>query len=446
MNKGRIAAYLLVPLALVGAVLGGEYLLGEKEAVALAPTDLPQPGYGPADHTAALQFVADQLATWRERAELSPDEWLPQAGLAHALTEYAGLTGDYAALAEAQAVMARATALAPYGAGPTLEAAHTALAGHQLDRVEAALALMQRSVVADAPEQLAEARSLAGDVAFYRGNLVEADQLYSESLSLAPGAGSLYRQAVASKARGQLDQSAALFVRSLSAAEETSPQTVANFALQLGAVEQARGDYAAALGWFRRADALFPGNWAIISHVAQAEYLTGAHAPALARLERLLARDPKVESMELYALLLGAQGREAEARPWVARAAAAWEERLALLPKASYGHAIEHQLKFGTPERGLELARLNFAARPYGEARLLLAETLLATDQPAAALAQIRAAREAGWQSAPQLRAEVNALEALGREDEARSLREEALAINPHVFGPLSELVWFGHG
>lgn len=77
---------------------------------------------------------------------------------------------------------------------------------------------------------------------------------------------------------------------------------------------------------------------------------------------------------------------------------------------------------------------------------MCMAEALLANERPAEALEQIRLAREAGWLSAPHLRTEVNALEALGRDAEAQDLREEAVAINPHVFDPVSEKVWFSRG
>ena len=359
----------------------------------------------------------------------------------------AQLRGDFVALAEAQDVIGRANELAPERSGPTVIAAHTAMGVHRLDEVDAALDRYDLAVVPGEAGERAEMLALRGDLAFYRGDMIRAEADYEEARDLAAIPGVIYRQALLAKARGQFDRAEALFRQSLRTMSGPTPRNVASFAMQLGAIDQARGRYEDARDHFIEADRLFPGYWLLEAHVAQADYLTGRHDAALTRLEAMLAEgEQPVDITELYALLLQAEGRDAESASVIRDATATWDQRLAMLPEAAYGHAIEHHFKFGSAEKALDLARRNLALRPYGEARLLMAEALLEADDPAGALDQIRLAKRAGWLSAPHLRAEVNALEALGRHDEARPIRAEAEAINPHVFGPLSELVWFSHG
>lgn len=443
----RTFKLLALPLSAVAIIVGVEMATDDSAVAPAFAAELPAPAYGPANYGAAVAAADAQMSLARQRSSADPDAWLNQAGLAHALMEEAGLEGNFAALVEAQAVMAKALQLAPENAGPAIVAAHTAMGAHRLDAVEAALDLFDRAAVAGSPGERAEALALRGDIAFYRGDMRAARRIYAEAAQLFPLPGVTYRQALLAKASGEFDRAEALFQRALREAEAPPPRDVANVALQLGGIDQARGRYAEARDHFIAADRIFPGHWLFEAHVAQADYLTGRTEAAITRVEAMLAEGGQpVEIAELYALVLQAEGRADESAAASASATALWDERLAQLPEAAYGHAIEHHFKFGSEARALELAQRNLALRPYGEARLLMAEAQLATGDPARALAQIRAARQAGWLSAPHLRAEVNALEALGRTREAAVLRDEAEAINPHVFAPVSELVWLSHG
>ncbi|QZH75603.1 MAG: hypothetical protein JY451_03045 [Erythrobacter sp.] len=438
---------LMLPLGAVLLLGGIEFFGSENGGAPVAAASLPKPGFGPANFAEAQRDVAAQLSLARERAARRPDDWLVQASLARALMAQSSLTGGYAMLEEAQRVAALANDLAPEQSGHMLVAAYTAMGAHRLDAVKEALDRFALKVVPAAADEQAEVLGLRGDLAFYQGDLQAATRLYAEARILNPSPGTVYRQALLAKARGEFERAEGLFREALAADASPTPRTVADIAVQLGALDQAQGDYSAARAHFIEADRLFPGFWLYESHVAQVDYLTGRESEALVRLEAMLAQgEQPVEVTELYALLLQSEGRDAESRRWSARATAIWDERLEAMPEAAYGHAIEHHFKFGSADRALELARRNLAERPYGEARLLLAEALLATGDPAGALAQMRRARRDGWLSAPHLRAEVNALEALGRRDEARAVRSDAEAINPHVFDPVSEFVWFSHG
>ena len=158
------------------------------------------------------------------------------------------------------------------------------------------------------------------------------------------------------------------------------------------------------------------------------------------------ARSGSAEAMDALAMLLRAQGTGGESRLWAGRADALWRKRLNQMPEAAYGHALEHELVFGTPERALDLATRNLAARPYGESRLLMASALLMNGRTGPALDQLALAESSGWRSAPMYALRAQALELSGRAPDAEAARQQAQALNPHVFEPATALVWFSHG
>jgi tetratricopeptide (TPR) repeat protein len=216
--------------------------------------------------------------------------------------------------------------------------------------------------------------------------------------------------------------------------------------MQIGAVEQARGRDREAAEWFAAADRQFPGFWLFEAHRAQSRAIGGDLAGGIADLRRIAERSPSAEVMDTLAVLLRAQGQAAESREWAARAKAEWDRRLKLAPEAAYGHALEHELVFGTPERAVELARANLAARPFGESRVLLATALVNVGQDRAALAELARAEDSGWRSAPLYALRARILELAGRTDLAEQARAAAIALNPRIFAPETTLVWLSHG
>ncbi len=438
--------YFAVPVAAATTVIGAEALLDGGQPESVRAADLPTPGYGPAGYEDATALNGAYLSLAREKVARGPEDWLAHAMLARALMDQATLTGDFAEIVKAQASIEHAARLAPPGSGPFLARAHTAMGAHRLEVAESALDGYVQRAVPGSEEERAEALAIRGDIAFYRGSIAEAERHYAEAEALAPISGTAYRQALAAKARGEFDEAERLFVRAIARNQERVPRDVANIVIQLGALDQARGRYEEARAHFIEANEMFPGYWLIEAHLAQADYLTGRTGSALQRLEAMLNAQQPINVTELYALLLQAEGREHDAMRLIHPVTALWDNRLRILPEAAYGHAIEHHFAFGSSARALELAARNLRLRPYGEARLLMAEAYLSNNRPADALQQVRMARQAGWLSAPQLRAEVHALEALGRHSEAEAIRGEAEAINPYVFDQVSELVWFSHG
>ena len=137
-----------------------------------------------------------------------------------------------------------------------------------------------------------------------------------------------------------------------------------------------------------------------------------------------------------------ARGDFARSQAAAATAGAEWDRRLALLPEAALGHALDHLLAFGDPARALAVARRNYALRPYGDAATGLAWALLANHRPADALAAIRPTLAAGWVAAEPhvLASEAYAL--LGQGKSADDERRAALAINPHALDRNPAMTW----
>ena len=446
-SAGALSLVRLALLALfaLGLVIAAEaYFTNRRDGADDIVDDLRRPAFGPRNYTAAVADSTARIAAKQELSDMFPGDWLRSEALAYTYHDRFRLTGDYADLAQATRVIAsgRAEAVAP--AGPIEADAEIAMAGHRLGPAEEALADFSKSVVLETGERAAAA-ALAGDIAFYRGDMAGAERHYAAAKAVEP-AGLVLRAAILDKARGRYDAAIADLRASLAERRRPTPFAVATVALQIGAVELARGNAAVARRMFEQANSVFPGYWLTEAHLAQADAIDGHPAKAIAAMRRVALKSGSAEAMDALAMLLRTYGEPTESRVWAARAGAAWRRRLELAPDAAYSHAVEHELVFGTPARALDLARRNLASRPFGESRLLLANALVLNGLVDEALEQLETAQKSGWRSAPlhALRAEVLALK--GRKEEAEAAREAAEALNPHIFAPETALVWFSHG
>lgn len=438
--------YMALPVAAVALLTGAEWLTGDAAEAPVNAAAWDRSGYGPADYAAALARTEDAIALGRERVARQPDQWLAHETLARGHMRRARLSHSYDDLAAAGTVLTEARAMAPTGAGPVLSDAVVGQMSHQLDRVEQALTAIDGWAVKSEPAVLAEAAGLKGDIAFYRGDMRGAEANYAAGRRYGANAGLAYREAILAKSRGQFDEAIAHFASATPEPHRATPFANASSAMQIGAVELARGNRAAARLWFATADRLFPGFWLIEAHLAQAKALDGDLDGAIADMTRIARRAPSAEVMDALAMLLRQAGRADESRQWAKRAAAIWDRRLVQLPEAAYGHAVEHELVFGSPRRALDLARKNLAARPYGESRILLASALLSNGDTGQALDQLARAEASGWRSAALYALRAQALELAGRTAEAGAARDMALSYNPHILDPETSLIWFSHG
>lgn len=442
----KLFRYLVLPFAVVVIVTGSEWLISETVPAPANAAIWKPPGFGPASYEQALEHSGNQIALGEERVENGPNEWLPHESLARAHLSRSHLAFNYDDLIVAGDSLSLARRLAPSGSGPLLTEAVFAQMTHQPERVEESLAAIDKWAVNSDPAVLAESAALRGDLSFYRGNPASARKHYDEVDRLLGKGGASYRLAILEKSAGNFDLAIRHFREANRLSRHATPQATASIALQIGAVELARGNYTSATEWFARADRQFPGYWLIDAHLAQAKALVGDLSGAIADMRAIAGRAPSAEVMDALAMLLRADGQARESRRWAQRAGAVWDRRLKQLPTAAYGHAVEHELVFGTPQRALELARQNVATRPYGEARILLASALLANGKTQEALGQLALAEQSGWRSAALYAVLAQAYELSGKSAEAENARGAALALNGRIFEPETSLVWLSHG
>lgn len=442
----RNSRYVILPIAAVVLLTGAEWLANDTAEAPVSAADWEKPDFGPASYSAAIDRSDSDLSLGKERVSNGPDEWLRQESLARMYLGRSHLSYTYDELALAGEALAQAKRLAPDGSGPLLSDAAFAQMSHQLDRAQSSLSALDGAAVRSDPAILAESASLNGDVAFYRGDMARARALYDNAAKYGSNAGVAYRYAILAKSQGRFENAIKHFSGAIPGPGMTTPLASASAAMQIGAVELARGDYQNARAWFETANRQFPGFWLIEAHLAQAKALEGDLAGAIVDMKAVARRAPAGEVLDALAMLLRADGQARESRLWADKASEIWEKRLGQLPEAAYGHAVEHELVFGSPEKALQLAKLNFDARPYGESSILLASAYLSNGAPEEAIKHLNLAEKSGWRSAPLYGLLAQAQELSGRPNEAVKARKAAEALNPKIFEPETSLVWLSHG
>ena len=445
-DNARKLRYLVIPIAAVGLATGIEWATNTTVEAAVSVADWQASGFGPSTYSAAIIEADAQVALGRERTQNGSEQWLRQENLARAYLKRSHLDFSYDDLSRAGETLTRATKLAPSPSGPLLTDAVFGLRSHQLERAQASLSAIGQWVVQADPSIMAEAAGLRGDIAFYRGDMIQARAEYQVAARLSHDAGVAYRLATLAKSRGDFEAAIGHFANANADPRASTPFANASAAMQIGGVELARGDYRAARSWFETADRLFPGFWLIEAHLAQAKALTGDLEGAIAAMRDVASRAPSAEVLDALAMLLRANGQTRESRTWAERSAVIWKKRIAQLPEAAYGHAVEHELVFGSPLRALNLARKNLAARPYGESRILVAAALLSNGSAKEALQQLDLAEKSGWRSAPLYALRAQAYELSGQPDLASIARDTAKSLNPRIFEAETSLVWLSHG
>jgi tetratricopeptide (TPR) repeat protein len=406
---------------------------------------MERPAFGPAAYSDLLAVSNERLALSRARIERNPNEWLPHAGAGAAALSLFRLTGEIAYLDMAEQEIKAVRELAPMPSGVPELRAELALAQHDLKGAVRELDILSRASVTPEKPTLSEAAAMHGDLAFYAGNHSAAASLYRKAAQIEPHVGVALRIANLQRASGDFDAAVATLA-SATRIEKQTPVVLSGIALQTGIIASARGDYAAAKNWYDRAEALFPGHWVTALYRAEARLAAGETDRAIADLERLARDHGRPEAMDMLALVWRVRGNNTRSRAWAEKSATIWREWAGKYSAAFAAHAAEHELVFGDPEAALRLARINVQARPYGEARLLLARALMANDQARAALAEISRAERSGWRSAQLFAIKAQALTILGDTDAAETANERARAINPKIDDPATRLIWLAHG
>jgi tetratricopeptide (TPR) repeat protein len=411
------------------------------------PDPLPsevKPWFGPRNQLELEQAAQVAVDGARARLATSPDEWLRQEVLARALVRRFRAIGSYEDLAEADGLLDKGMAGAPFPAGPSLSRAEVSVLAHRLEAADKGLQRFFAQVGEPDDGESAGAWSLKGDIAFLRGDMKAARLAFTRAEEYDNNAAVALRQSMLALRTGDPDL-ARRRINAVLRAPKLSRYVKSQVSLQRVTIAYGTGDWKAAGEWARFADGFFPGNPLAMAHVAQHKALEGDVAGAVKQYEAVLAKAPLPEIMDALAFTLRLQGRGAESRAWADKAGALWAERYRLMPEAAAAHLVEHELALGDPAKALAVAKADAQARPHGASLILLARAQLLTGDARGALATLERAEKTGWQTAGLYLALADVHTALGDTDAAEDAREDALDLNPKAMDPAARYIWFGH-
>jgi tetratricopeptide (TPR) repeat protein len=180
---------------------------------------------------------------------------------------------------------------------------------------------------------------------------------------------------------GRTDEAIALVPRAAAAVRDNSPELLGWLLFQWGRVYELAGKPAVAREFYVASLARMPESIEPTTHLALALLATGDPAAAKKLVDGAVATNPHPEL-----LAIAARFNPTLRDGLVAEASAEWERYVAALPLAFADHAARFYLDpGGRPARALDLAKLNLTNRDTFEARALLVEAALATDDAAAA-------------------------------------------------------------
>jgi tetratricopeptide (TPR) repeat protein len=397
------------------------------KTAAVAPAAKPHPD--PA--VAALDArIGPQLAHVRRQGDRPSPTDLEI--LAQLYLERAGLSGDYDDYGKAEEALDLAVRKSTPGAGPLLARAHFRYKVHQLPRARQDLDAADKWVIKRAIDVQTIA-SLRADIAFHSGQYAVARKGYLKDLDRNKSPGQAVSLAQLEWKTGHFARAQALFAKARSWAQAGGAELRAWVALCEGLMEMDRGRDLVALAHFERGLGERPGFWVLQEHRAEVLAEIGRQAEALPIYLDLVQRTGDPEFMDAAAQIYEKTGDQVSAQRWATEARAGYDKRLARFPEATAGHALDFFLR-RDPKAAIPVARLNVAARPGGEAQVLLARAYLANKQLDDAKATIEAVLATEWNTA-ELHAVAAEIFEATRDRRAAGARRKALALNPRVFG-----------
>lgn len=349
-----------------------------------------------------------ELVARTENAEMlaasSRDSFNRQAEAAGYRLDYGQLTGDYEGYLAAErhlaaafsAVDRRGVPSSLTGTGPFLLKAQIDYTLHRFDRTLGDLEAPERDAIATHDDALlAEVKALRGSATFARGDYDDGLALLREAERLDKNPSHGQRLALALAKVGEDDEALARLERTTS----TTNRGKAWNALQRALVDLERGRRVEGRKKLEAAVALFPGFWLVEEHLAELCADEGKTEVAKAAYARLIERTGDPEFMDALARLVEVESPD-EAKRLVAKSSAIYEDRLARLPEASYGHALEHMLRVEKdPARAVSLGEKNRDLRPNGEARTRLAQAYLRAGRVPDAKREIEKVLASRWKS-----------------------------------------------
>ncbi|MDH5264995.1 MAG: hypothetical protein OEX21_09625, partial [Betaproteobacteria bacterium] len=334
----------------------------------------------------ARQGLGAAIDSGLSLAGARPDDGLLPLEVASLYVERARLTGDYADFARAQALLDSRPPGSKKTASHCLAQARLHYTLHRLARAAETLAACPPGT------DPAELGAIRADIAMYSGRYREAEAGYRSLLNQSGTPQQYVRLALLKARTGSPAEATAL----LEAAEKRYHGGAATMKawlrLQRGLVALDRGRFDEALALYRLAGDALAGWWLVDEHVAEVTFLRGDARAARDLYASVLGRTGAPEFMDALAVLEAQEGRAEPARALLREARALHERRLSEFPEAAAGHALAHFLRdAGEARRALDLARANFAARPYGEAAIALARAWMLSGKPERAPALLEA-------------------------------------------------------
>jgi tetratricopeptide (TPR) repeat protein len=380
----------------------------------------------------ALADIDTELTATRARAEAQPHGWLVLEKVTNLLLRRARLSGSYDDYAAAEAALAQAFERAPAGTGPMLTRASLNFTLHRLAPIEADLAVYDKITTLE-PSTVATIIATRGDVAFERGQYERAREFFDAALALDRAAPLVAKLAHWHWRVGKFDEAEKLYLEALGMMPDKALESRAWVHLQLGLMDLERGRYDDAFAHYREGTQILGGWWLLEEHIAEIAALKGMDAFALELYADIIARTGKGEFIDAKAGLLARAGDEAGSKAAIEAATKIFEAELLRFPEASYGHALDHYLEFGPPERALELATKNYELRPGVPAMIALAQARLGVDDVVGARAMIDQALATTWVSAELSWVASQIYTRSGEAERAASLRAEAEALHPSI-------------
>jgi len=389
----------------------------------------------PENYAAALADLDSTLAGLGDKGDgRLPSEASLLNRIASLRIQRAQLTGSLEDMTGAQTAIDAAFAHAGSNAfGPHWERIAFNFYVHRLGALEPDLKALEAAAVGP---NLLDRAGIAGwraDVLFYTGHYDEAFAAYRQLEREQSLYDNLLRLSTWYWRTGDFEKAGQYLNEAEWLISGPALQQRGWFELQRGLIAFDQGKWDEASKHFAFAHEKFPGHFPIEGKLAKMQALNGDLPGALKRYIALADSSGHPDMMDAVAGVYRAMGDRANSEAWAAKAGAQWERRLAAIPEAAWGHAIDHYLTFGNPARALELARLNAAQRPFGEPLTQLAAAQLASGQPDAALKTIQPVLASKWKSAQSYLVAADAWSMLGRKDDADAARKQALAINPRA-------------
>lgn len=444
-RQNRIPLAIMILLAGFVIAIAAYFLNQPKDdSLDLLDENLPM-AYGPEDFDSALQRRDEAMALNNERVARGPDQWAYQEALAIASLARAQLTGDSKDFLISSNAIATAMKLAPAGGGPAMTDAIINLSLHRYPQAERDLEDLRGVAVPLTTDDQAEMKAIEGDIAFYGGDYKGAMAHYQQAETLDQGARTLFRLGNWHKYAGDFDSAIAIYRRGAANAKQRTPQMLAVYLLQIGALELQRGQWDTAHRYFARANDIFPGYWLAEAHVAQMLAVEGDLKQAEQMYKAIISRTQNPDVMMALSGLYAHLGDVRQAEYWSSQAGILLDQRVKQLPAAYYDHAFDHAITVGDNEAALTLAKANYAARAYGDSAIALARAYIVNGQSQRAVKILTEVNASGWVSVEQHLALAHAYEELGKDQLARREQQAALKINPKALDPNAGLLSFGN-